>query len=272
MIRPAVVAGQFYPGQKESLLKSVESLMPSTVYEQSAIGLMSPHAGYIYSGGVAGQTFSAVKIPDEVIILGPNHHGRGHMAAVYASGTWETPLGQMKIAAALASRILTECPMTAEDSVAHRFEHSLEVQLPFLQCRASDISIVPICISRMPLETLLQLGDGLARAVSSSSSTPPGSTPLIVASTDMTHYEAGNVARKKDFMALEKVLALDPKGLYDVVQENRISMCGVLPTVVMLQAAIALGATDAELIAYSNSGDVTGDQSEVVGYAGVRIS
>jgi len=267
MIRPAVVAGQFYPGQKESLLKSVESLMPSTVYEQSAIGLMSPHAGYIYSGGVAGQTFSTVKIPDEVIILGPNHHGRGHMAAVYTSGAWETPLGQMMIATDLARRILTECPMTAEDSVAHRFEHSLEVQLPFLQCRASDISIVPICISRMPLETLLQLGDGLARAASSSSS-----TPLVVASTDMTHYEAGNVARKKDFMALEKVLALDPKGLYDVVQENKISMCGVLPTVVMLQAAIVLGATDAELIAYSNSGDVTGDQSEVVGYAGVRIS
>lgn len=266
MLRPAVVAGQFYPGQKESLLKSVESLMPSTVYEQSAIGLMSPHAGYIYSGGVAGQTFSAVKIPDEVIILGPNHHGRGHAAAVYTSGSWETPLGQTKIAADLASRILIECPMTAEDSVAHRFEHSLEVQLPFLQCRAPDISIVPICISRMPLETLLQLGDGLARAVLSSSS-----TPLVVASTDMTHYEAGNVARKKDFLALEKVLALDPKGLYDVVQENRISMCGVLPTVVMLQAAIALGATDAELIAYSNSGDVTGDQSEVVGYAGVRI-
>ena len=266
MMRQAVVAGQFYPGQKESLLKSVESLMPSSVSEQSAVALMSPHAGYIYSGGVAGQTISSVKIPDEVIILGPNHNGRGHTAAVYSSGSWETPLGQTKIAAALASRILAECPMTAEDLVAHRFEHSLEVQLPFLQCRAPDVSIVPVCISRMPLETLLQLGDGLARAVSSY-----GSTPLIVASTDMTHYEAGNVARKKDFMALEKVLALDPAGLYDVVQENSISMCGVLPTVVMLQAALALGATNAELVAYSNSGDVTGDQSEVVGYAGVRI-
>ena len=271
MIRPAVVAGQFYPGQKESLLKSVESLMPTSAYEKPAVALMSPHAGYIYSGGVAGQTFSSVKIPDEIIILGPNHHGRGHTAAVYVSGAWETPLGRTEIAADLARRILAECPMTAEDSVAHSFEHSLEVQLPFLQCRAPNASIVPICISRMPLETLLQLGDGLARAVSSSSSTPTSSTPLIVASTDMTHYEAGNVARKKDFLALEKVLSLDPKGLYDVVQENRISMCGVLPTVVMIQAALALGATNAELIAYSNSGDVTGDQSEVVGYAGVRV-
>ncbi len=271
MLRSAVVAGQFYPGQKESLLKSVELLMSAAADEQPAVALMTPHAGYIYSGGVAGQTFAAVKIPDEVIILGPNHHGRGHMAAVYASGTWETPLGKTKIAVDLASRILAECPMTVADSVAHSSEHSLEVQLPFLQCRAPDVSIVPVCISRMPLETLLQLGDGLARAVLSSGSTPASGTPLIVASTDMTHYEAGNVARKKDFLALEKVLAFDPKGLYDVVQENKISMCGVLPTVVMLQAAIALGASNAELIAYSNSGDVTGDQSEVVGYAGVRI-
>lgn len=266
MIRPAVVAGQFYPGQKESLLKSVESLMPVTANEQPAIALMSPHAGYIYSGSVAGQTFAGVNIPDEVIILGPNHQGRGHMAAIFASGVWETPLGETKIATALAERILAECPMTAADKVAHRFEHSLEVQLPFLQFRAPQTRIVPVCISRMPLAALLQLGDGLARAVSSS-----GGTALIVASTDMTHYESGEIARTKDFLALEKVLALDPEGLYDVVQENRISMCGVLPTVVMLQAAVALGASNTELVAYSNSGDVTGDQSEVVGYAGVRI-
>ncbi|MCK4509305.1 MAG: AmmeMemoRadiSam system protein B [Desulfuromonadales bacterium] len=271
MIRPAVVAGQFYSGQKESLLKSVESLMPTMVCKQSAIGLMSPHAGYIYSGSVAGQTFSAVKIPDEVIILGPNHHGRGHLAAVYASGSWETPLGQTKIASELAELILAECPMTANDSVAHLPEHSLEVQLPFLQFLAPQTSIVPICISHLPLAILLQLGDGLARAVTARGSTSPDSRPLIVASTDMTHYEAGEVAREKDFLALEKVLALDPEGLYEVVQEHRISMCGVLPTVVMLQAALALGATNAELVAYSNSGDVTGDQSEVVGYAGVRV-
>ena len=266
MLRSAVVAGQFYPGQKESLFAAVDSLVSSTAAEQPAIGLMSPHAGYIYSGGVAGQTFSGVKIPDDVIILGPNHHGRGHVAAVFTNGAWETPLGQTKISADLAKRILCECPMTSEDFVAHRFEHSLEVQLPFLQFRAPNVCIVPICISRMPLEMLLQLGDGLARAVLSSSC-----KPLIVASTDMTHYESGNVARKKDCLALEKILALDPEGLFAVVEENKISMCGVLPTVVMLQAALALGATNAELIAYSNSGDVTGDQSEVVGYAGVRI-
>jgi len=266
MIRPAVVAGQFYPGQKESLLKSVDSLMVPTATQKPAIALMSPHAGYVYSGSVAGQTFASVKIPDEVIILGPNHHGRGHVAAVYTDGVWETPLGQTEISAALARQILAECPMTAADTIAHRYEHSLEVQLPFLQFLAPDVRIVPVCISRMPLETLLQMGDGLARVITSCRN-----RPLIVSSTDMTHYESGETARKKDFLALEKVLALDPEGLYEVVQEHSISMCGVLPTVVMLQAALALGADNAELVAYSNSGDVTGDQSEVVGYAGVRI-
>jgi AmmeMemoRadiSam system protein B len=267
MLRSAVVAGHFYPGQRESLLEALGSLMAAGTPEQPAIAVMSPHAGYIYSGSVAGKTFSSVAIPDQVVILGPNHHGRGHVAAVYASGAWETPLGQATIAAGLARRILGECSMTAEDTVAHRFEHSLEVQLPFLQYRAPHVSIVPICVSRMPLESLLQLGDGLARAIQANDS-----VPLIVASTDMTHYESGKSSRKKDFQALEKVLDLDPEGLYQVVQGERISMCGVLPTVVMLRAALALGAREAKLIAYSNSGDVTGDQSEVVGYAGVRIA
>jgi len=267
MLRPAVVAGQFYPGQKESLLKSVTSLMPATSEQKAAIAVMSPHAGYIYSGKVAGQTLAGVKIPSEVVILGPNHHGRGHVAAVYASGAWETPIGQTSISVKLAERILRECPMAAEDTVAHRYEHSLEVQLPFLQLKAPETRIVPICISRMPLDLLLEMGNGLARAIASCSE-----PPLIIASTDMTHYESGKNARQKDFLALEKVLALDPTGLYDVVLEHGISMCGVLPTVVMLQAAKTLGAEQAELILYSNSGDVTGDQSEVVGYAGVMIS
>ena len=267
MLRTAVVAGQFYPGHKKSLLKSVTSLMPATSEQKSAIAVMSPHAGYIYSGKVAGQTFAGVKIPSEVIILGPNHHGRGHVAAVYASGAWETPIGQTSISVKLAEHILRECPMAAEDTLAHRFEHSLEVQLPFLQLKAPETSIVPICISRMPLDLLLDMGNGLARVISTCSE-----PPLIIASTDMTHYESGEKARKKDFLALDKVLALDPEGLYDVVFEHGISMCGVFPSVVMLQAAKSLGAEKAELILYSNSGDVTGDQSEVVGYAGVMIS
>ncbi len=265
MLRSAAVAGQFYSDDRERLQRDIESLLVDMT-PQPAIAVMSPHAGYVYSGAVAAKTFSQVKIPDEVIILGPNHHGYGHAAAVYASGVWETPLGRVEIASGLAERLLAECTMTADDYVAHKDEHSLEVQVPFLQYLSSDLRIVPICISRMPLDLLLEFGDGMARVIASCKE-----APLIVASTDMTHYEAGAVARKKDHLALDRVLALDPEGLYQVVNENRISMCGVLPTVVMLRAALALGASQAELVAYSNSGDVTGDQSAVVGYAGVRI-
>ncbi len=175
-------------------------------------------------------------------------------------------LGVIEIASGLAARLLAECTMTADDFTAHMDEHSLEVQLPFLQYLAPGLQIVPICISHMPLDMLLELGDGMARVIASCKK-----APLIVASTDMTHYESGDLARKKDQLALDQVLALDAEGLYEVVNENRISMCGVLPTVIMLRAALALGASHAELVAYSNSGDVTGDQSAVVGYAGVRI-
>jgi len=265
MLRTAVVAGQFYSANKERLLSDVEALMFSATPEPS-IAVMSPHAGYVYSGAVAGKTFSHVKIPKEVIILGPNHHGRGHAAAVYAHGAWETPLGRVEIASSLAERLLAECSMATDDYTAHIDEHSLEVQVPFLQCVSPGVQIVPLCIGRMPLNTLLALGDGLARVISSCEE-----PPLLVASTDMTHYEAGEIARKKDSLALDRVLALDPEGLYEVVYKNKISMCGVLPTVVMLRAALALGATRAELVAYRNSGDVTGDQSSVVGYAGVRV-
>ena len=265
MLRTAVVAGQFYSGNKERLLSDIEALMVAATPEPS-IALMSPHAGYVYSGAVAGKTFSQVKIPKEVIILGPNHHGRGHAAAVYAHGAWETPLGRVEIASSLAERLLAECSMATDDYTAHIDEHSLEVQVPFLQCVSPGVQIVPLCIDRLPLNTLLALGDGLARVISSCEE-----PPLLVASTDMTHYEAGEIAREKDSLALDRVLALDPEGLYEVVYENKISMCGVLPTVVMLRAALVLGATRAELVAYSNSGDVTGDQSSVVGYAGVRV-
>jgi hypothetical protein len=267
MLRTPAVAGQFYPGKANVLAAELARLIPSVAERRPAFGVISPHAGYIYSGGVAGRTFAAVTIPSEVVILGPNHHGVGHQAAVYAHGAWEMPQGRVLVAEALAEAILATCPMTAADTAAHRFEHSLEVQVPFLQTLAGELAIVPICIGRLPLEVLLALGDGLAAALR----TRPV-RPLLVASTDMTHYESGETARRKDDLALQQVLALDPAGLYQTVSANRISMCGVLPTVIMLQAAKALGASRAELVCYANSGDVTGDQREVVGYAGVIVS
>lgn len=267
MLRTPAVAGQFYPGHRNTLEQTLARLIPVTGHKRAAFGIMSPHAGYIYSGAVAGQSLAGVAIPAEVVILGPNHHGSGHQAAVYHRGGWETPLGVVPIAEDLADTILTACPEAGADEVAHRFEHSLEVQVPFLQALAAGMAIVPICIGRLPLAALLSLGDGLAAALRLRPT-----LPLIVASSDMTHYESATEARRKDHLALDRVLALDPEGLYRTVRDNRISMCGVLPTVVMLRAALALGASRAELVAYANSGDVTGDQSEVVGYAGVVVT
>lgn len=267
MLRSPAVAGQFYPGRKAALAETLASLIPIVEHRRPAFGVMSPHAGYIYSGGVAGCTFAAVAIPREVVILGPNHHGLGHPLAVFDRGAWETPLGKVPIAEELTAAILAACPRAVADSAAHRFEHSLEVQVPFLQALVPQLAIAPLCIGRADLGTLLTLGDGLAAALR----TRP-ERPLLVSSSDMTHYESGDSARRKDQMALQHVLALDPEGLYRTVAEHHISMCGVLPTVVMLQAARALGATGAELVRYANSGDVTGDQREVVGYAGVIVT
>jgi AmmeMemoRadiSam system protein B len=267
MPRPPAVAGQFYPGQKASLEQVLAHMIPVVRHKHMAFGVMSPHAGYVYSGKVAGQSFAGIAIPPETVVIGPNHHGVGHQVAVYHRGSWETPLGEVPIAEELADAILQACPAAGADTLAHRHEHSLEVQIPFLQVLAGELAIVPLCIGRVPLADLLILGDGLAAALR----TRPH-LPLIVASTDMTHYESGKEADRKDHLALRHVLDLDPEGLYRTVRDNRISMCGVLPTIVMLRAALALGATGAKLVAYANSGDVTGDQREVVGYAGVVIT
>lgn len=267
MLRAPAVADQFYPGRPAILREQLQQLVPMGVEQRAAFGVVSPHAGYVYSGGVAGKVFAGVAIPHEVIILGPNHHGIGAQVAVDTRSGWAMPLGTVSICGELAAAVLASCPQATADTEAHRFEHSLEVQVPFLQTVQNDLSIVPICIGRVPLDELLALGDGLAVAMR----TRP-SLPLLVASSDMTHYESAEVARRKDHLALQHVLDLDPEGLFRTVRDQRISMCGVLPTVVMLRAALALGATRAELVAYANSGDVTGDQRQVVGYAGVVVS
>lgn len=267
MLRSPAVAGQFYPKHPEALARTLDQLIPPRQEKCAAIGVMVPHAGYVYSGGVAGKTFAGVAIPPEVVILGPNHHGIGAPVAVDTCSGWTTPLGDVAIAAELAAAILAATPLATADTEAHRSEHSLEVQVPFLQAEARDAAIVPICLGRVPLDQLLALGDALATAMR----TRPN-LPLLVASSDMTHYESAEAARRKDHLALQHVLDLDPEGLFRTVRDQRISMCGVLPTVVMLRAALALGATRAELVAYANSGDVTGDQRQVVGYAGVVVS
>jgi len=266
MLRQAAVAGQFYSRDRDDLYREVASFVSSEAAPQGVVGAMVPHAGYIYSGAVAGAVFSRIEIPHQVVILGPNHHGFGHAGAVYAAGGWQTPLGTTPVAASLAADILAHCPLLSADSLAHRHEHSLEVQLPFLQILRRDVEIVPICLGQLGLDDLLAIADGLA-AVCARQKQPP----LLLASSDMSHYEPGTIARRKDQLAIDRILALDPEGLYQTVRREQISMCGVLPTVVLLAAGTRLGAGRAELVRYANSGDVTGDQSEVVGYAGITL-
>jgi len=266
--RKPAVAGYFYPGQREKLSEMIERLTELKMKREKAICVVSPHAGFVYSGPVAGAVFSAVLLPDTFVILGPSHRGISSRFAVMKEGIWETPLGDVPLESHLAELIMKGSPLIVEDEMAHSEEHSLEVQLPFIQYFKKEFSIVPICFSyNISYEEL----EVLARAVSHGIQEFKREV-LIVASTDMSHYVSQKTAEKKDFLAIDKVLKLDPKGLYDTVQREDISMCGFQPTTSALIASKELGAKKAELIKYQTSGDTSGDYSQVVGYAGLRIS
>jgi AmmeMemoRadiSam system protein B len=269
MIRSPAVAGQFYPGGEISLVKTLDSLIPEIQPEarKEALAVISPHAGYIYSGGVAGETIGQVKVPENVIILGPNHTGYGAPVALMASGSWDMPMGEVPINRELAELIAKDSPQVEIDEEAHRFEHSLEVQVPFLQYMQKNLTIAPIVVSHVPYATCVEVGQGLAAAIKTFDK-----PVLIVASTDMTHYESRQSASAKDSLALERIKEMDPQGLYNTVVGNRISMCGIMPTTVALIAALALGAQKAELVRYTDSGEASGDTDRVVGYAGLIIS
>ena len=269
MLRSPAVAGQFYPGTKASLVKTLDSLIPGVQPEarKEALAVVCPHAGYIYSGTVAGETIGGVKVPENVIILGPNHTGHGAPVALMDHGAWEMPMGEVPVNKELAVEIAKSSPHIKVDDVAHRLEHSLEVQIPFLQYMQKKLSIAPLVVSHVAYDVCVAVGKGLAAAIKNYSK-----PVLIVASTDMTHYESRKSASAKDSLALERIKKLDPEGLYNVVVGNRISMCGIMPTTVTMVAALALGAKKAELIRYSDSGERSGDTSHVVGYAGLVIS
>ena len=269
MLRSPAVAGQFYPGTETSLLKTLNTLIPDiqTTERKEALAVISPHAGYIYSGGVAGETIGSVKVPESVIILGPNHTGHGAPVALMVQGAWDMPMGEVPVNSALAAEIAKSSGQIEMDDVAHRFEHSLEVQVPFLQYMQKDLSIAPIVVSHVSYQVCVSVGQGIANAIKKY-----GKPVLIVASTDMTHYESRQSASAKDSLALERIKNLDPEGLYNTVVGNRISMCGIMPTTVTLIAALALGAKKVDLIRYTDSGERSGDTDHVVGYAGLVIS
>lgn len=268
-LRHPAVAGRFYPGDPEDLRAEAREYLSQSEAKTAprrAIGCMAPHAGYMYSGHVAGAVFAQVEIPKRCVVLCPNHTGMGRALAIMGDGAWETPLGEVPIDAGLASALKARFPLLQEDAAAHRAEHAAEVELPFLQLRQPELTFVPIALGTGQFEPLEQLGHVVAEVIAAQSD-----PVLIVASSDMNHYESDAVTRVKDHRAIERILSLDPRGLYDVVTQQDISMCGFGPAVAMLTAARQLGAKSAELVKYATSGDVSGDRNMVVGYAGVIV-
>ena len=264
--RQPAVAGRFYPKDRDTLQADVRQYLSTQAVSARALGCVAPHAGYIYSGSVAGAVFARLELTRRIIVLCPNHTGRGRPLAIMSGGDWETPLGSVVIDSPLANALKKNFPGLTEDADAHRYEHAIEVELPFLQVRRPDFAFVPIALGTGQFEILENLGEAVAETVRAQAE-----KILIVASSDMNHYESDAVTREKDHKAIEKILALDARGLFEVVMREDISMCGFGPTVVMLTAARRLGATSAELIRYATSGDVSGDLEMVVGYAGVVV-
>jgi AmmeMemoRadiSam system protein B len=265
-VRHPAVAGQFYPKDQSRLMAEVQAYLRVEAEPAPAFGCVAPHAGYVYSGHVAGAVYAHVAIPRRCIVLCPNHTGYGTPLSMMTAGVWETPLGNVPIDSALAGSLLQAFPLLCEDADAHRQEHAIEVHLPFLLSRRPDLRFVPIAIGTRSYEALAGLGHAMAKVLSDADD-----PALVIASSDMNHYESDSVTRVKDRKAIEKILALDPAGLNEVVTQDHVSMCGYGPTIAMLTAAKEMGASSAELVKYATSGDVSGDRRMVVGYAGIVV-
>jgi len=264
MNRQPAVAGSFYPADKHVLEKELSELLPDKAEKSSAKGIVVPHAGYMYSGPVAGEVYSSVELPDTFIILCPNHTGYGSDFDLWSEGDWLTPLGSASVDADLCEKLQQYFPRATQDGRAHIREHSLEVQIPFLQYLKGKIRFVPLCIRQWHFEYLEELGHAISRIVSESDR-----PILIIASSDMTHYERQESAERKDRLAIQQMEKLDARGLYDTVHQHDISMCGYLPATAAMIAAKDLGAVSGRLVKYATSGDRTGDYGSVVGYAGL---
>ncbi|HUA00349.1 MAG TPA: AmmeMemoRadiSam system protein B, partial [Candidatus Aquilonibacter sp.] len=253
MIRPPAVAGTFYPADPRELVRQIDEFSgvaaAPAAPKIAARACVVPHAGYTYSGHVAGAVYASIEIPARCILLGPRHYPRGEAMAILTDGSFATPLGEAQIDAALARELAHGCPRLREDGVAHEREHSLEVQIPFLQRLAGDFRFVPVVLATDRYPAIEELGHAVARVVAARPE-----PVLVIASSDMNHYESDASTRAKDERAIARILALDPRGLYDTVRGEQISMCGYAATVAMLVAMRELGATDARLVRYATSG------------------
>jgi len=270
MKRRPTACGRFYSADEIALRKEVEEYVPEKG-DRKAIAVVVPHAGYDFSGRTAGVVFSEVEVPDTTIILGPNHWGSGSDFAIMSEGSWDMPFGEAKIDSEVAASLKEGCHFLQDDAAAHQNEHSLEVEVPFLQYVNPSVQIVPIAIGSMDERMLDALGTCIAETIQNLDK-----EILIVASTDMSHTEHSNPAkqeevRRKDMMAIEAILELDAGRLLRVVREKRITMCGSAPVAAGITAAKRLGAREGRLLSYTTSHDVTGDYGYVVGYAGIVI-
>ena len=278
-IRRPTQAGSFYKGNAEALKTQIENcflqeLGPKKHPEvnkngpRNVIGLVCPHAGYMYSGAVAANAYYALAEdgkPDTVVILGPNHTGYGSGLALMNEGVWRTPLGDVEVDGETANRIVRETRLVDVDDLSHRFEHSIEVQLPFLQyLYGSGFKFVPICFQLQDLQSAVEVGRSLVEVLASKNA-------VVIASSDMTHYEPQGNAEEKDLAALKAVEAMDEKLFYSIIEARHVTACGYGPIAAVIAAAKGLGAKEAKLLCYKSSGDVTGDYASVVGYAAVSF-
>ena len=269
MLRLPAVAGQFYPADPRELTRLIRKFSAEEpgVKKTRVRACLVPHAGYIYSGGVAGAVFSRILFPKRVLVLGVRHSPMGEDLAILSEGAWRTPLGDAPVDKTLAQQIKAACPALREDGVAHSREHSLEVEIPFLQILDPGFSFVPVAVGTLRFEELHELGMGLAKVLRENQE-----EVLIVTSSDMNHYEPDDTTRIKDAKAIDRMKAVDARGLFEVCRRENISMCGLGPAVAMLTAMKELGVPTGEVVRYATSGDVNGDRDAVVGYAGMIFS
>lgn len=267
MIRQPAVAGSFYSRDAAQLKSDIEGFVIKDCEKQTALGIVSPHAGYMYSGRVAGNLYSRIKIPDTVVILAPNHTGYGVPYSIWPGGSWRTPLGDVMVDEEVVNELVNVCNLIEKDQEAHLYEHAAEVQIPFIQYFNPQSKIVAMVISSRNIAALKRIGENLSLVLRK---LRPNA--LVVASSDMTHREPQASANRKDQIAIDEVLALNEDDLYSKVHDMRITMCGIYPAVVMLVCSKDRGAKKADLVRYETSGDITGDYDQVVGYAGIMVS
>jgi AmmeMemoRadiSam system protein B len=267
MLRLPAVAGRFYPGTPRELSSTIESLLEDSSSRIRALGIVVPHAGYVYSGAVAGAVYSQTWLPSRSVILCPNHTGLGKPLAIMREGAWRTPLGDLQIDTEMCDALMQADPGLEDDAAAHKHEHALEVQLPFLQhLQGAAHRFVPIVIGTGSWNALSALGEAIAETI-----VKVDPSTLIIASSDMNHYESDAITRAKDSRAIDRILMRDPRGLLQTVRQEGISMCGVGPVTSMLVAGNALQASGAKLVRYATSAETSGDFERVVGYAGAIL-